>query len=230
MNKLPPEILVSIADHLTFTEKLELASVCKSYHEKLPQTTWYKQVTFKYLDEFNQAVEFFNKKGDVIKKTVSDLGLYYMDCNTFEIALQLPTLFPKVTSLVWKDNLERTEVTNRSPEETAYTAALQNWKNIESLVDRTLHLDIANDLLKSTHCDKLTCLEICFGGNHNDNVDGISFDSRNVLHDLIDPIHNAPSLECVHFDWATIGLQDLENLHKSLPRLKSLKLDTVVLF
>lgn len=74
MNKLPSEVLVSIADYLPLTEKLEFARVCKNWNDALSQTTVYKKLTFKALQNFTQAVELCNKK-QYIKESVQNLAI-----------------------------------------------------------------------------------------------------------------------------------------------------------
>lgn len=168
MEEFRDGILVSIADHLGLTQKLELALICKKFHEVLLQTNLYSKLTFKILDKFHQAVKLFNKKQN-IKQNVRDLALCYMRCDDrMELALLLLRLFLNITTLEWKDNLARKSIIDKEVEST-YDEALQQWKNIESLVDRLRHLDIATHLLRSYHCDRLTRLEVSFGEQKEEN-------------------------------------------------------------
>lgn len=74
--------------------------------------------------------------------------------------LSLPGLFPNITSLQWRiiHEFEKTEQVNKS----LGAQALQQRKNIQSLVDFTNHFSIALWLLEATRCDKLTRLQIKF--------------------------------------------------------------------
>lgn len=53
---------------------------------------------------------------------------------------------------------------------------------------------------------------------------------RDLLQDLIRNIHKAPSLENIIFKEKAIKLMDMEDLHTSLPKLKSVVLDGVSLY
>lgn len=87
------------------------------------------------------------------------------------------------------------------PNKLDYARALQQWKNIEYLVGRTQHLNIATHLLESTTCDKLTRLRISF-----DDYAPMAIEIyRNLLQDLIKNIYNAPSLEHVPSEKQQLG-------------------------
>lgn len=105
MSKLPAEILMSIADCLTFMGKLELAYACKTWYETLSPTNLYSNITFRNLEKLQQAIGLFNKN-QYTKQSVRVLGHNNMEYD-MELAVLLPALFPKITSLEWKDEGER---------------------------------------------------------------------------------------------------------------------------
>lgn len=102
-------------------------------------------------------MELFNKK-PYIRDNIHDLRIFDMEYD-MQIAVALPELFPKITSLEWRDEGERRFKTG-GPYKSIYASMLRKWSNIKLLVDRTNHLNIAIHLLDSTLCDKLTHLEI----------------------------------------------------------------------
>lgn len=105
MKELPGEILVLVVDYVTLTEKLEVACVCKNWLETLSQTTLYNKLTFKNLEKFNLTTELCNKKQNIIYN-MRDFGIFDMDYD-MQPVMALPALFPKITSLVWKDERRR---------------------------------------------------------------------------------------------------------------------------
>lgn len=220
--------MVAIAEHLTFAEKLKLAHVCKFCHEKLSNNTLYKKFIFKKLDKFNQAVDFFNKQEDTVKKTVRDFKVSCIDQSYMEITVQLSALFPKVTSLEWLSDLDRSRHVIDRLAEPAYVEDLHKWKGIECLKDYTWHLDIADDALKSTYCNALARLEARFGEEAY--VFGTPVRVQHISQELINHFHNAPSLQDVNFIYAAIRLVDFDKLHKNLPKLKNFILESALYY
>lgn len=228
MSKLPGEILVLLADYLTFTEKAKLERVCKSWNDILTQTTLYKQHIFKRWEGLDKTVELFNKKL-YIKQHVRDLVIFSMEYD-MQTVVALAILFPNITSLEWRDYLKRQCKAEGPSMKLIYAHTLQQWKNIESLIDCTNHLNIATHLLDNTKCDKLTRLHVAFDDHVilPQHCGRITYET--LLQDLLKNIHNAPSLEDAHFSGTAPKLMDMENLHISLPKLKSVFLDDVGLY
>jgi uncharacterized protein YxjI len=61
-----------LSNYLSFSDKLNLACVCKKWYEKLSQTTLYKKLVSRDMEEFDKAVELCNKK-NFVKQQVRDL-------------------------------------------------------------------------------------------------------------------------------------------------------------
>lgn len=135
-------------------------------------------------------------------------------------------LFPNITCLDSRSNVrDETEKVNGS----LYSQALAPWKSIESLADYTSHLNMATHLFNYTQCDKLTKLQMYFD-DYETTEDLSESLHRDLLQDLINNIHNAPSLEYISFSKTAIRLVDMENLHNSLPKLKSVVLGRVAIY
>lgn len=128
MKELPNEIVAAIANNLTFADELQFAHVCKSWFDGLSRTTLYNKLAFKNLEHFNQAKEFFNKKG-YIKQRVRHLGIFDMGYD-MQLVVALPLLFPKTTSLEWKNESRHEFVDPEERDESTYDQALQQWKDI----------------------------------------------------------------------------------------------------
>lgn len=182
----------------------------------------YKKLGFKSLEDFHHDVDLFNKKQH-IRQNVRNLSILNME-HDVHTASTLPTFFPKVTSLEWSKTFSyRYARDSEVRHKLVFVGALQQWKDIESLVDCTKHLNIATRLLESTQCDRLTLLKISLEDWDDDN----NIMHRNLLQELIDHIHNAPSLEHVSFNATAIRLSDMEKLRASLSKLNSVALQEV---
>lgn len=140
----------------------------------------------------------------------------------------LPTLFPKNAYLKWINDGDRGTL---GPSKVVYATVLQQWKDVECLVDYTKHLNIATHLLENTRCDKLTYLQISFNDSTLVTDVGASRKvmDRDLLQELIKNIHNAPSLVHVSFSKTAIKLIDMDNLHASLHQLEIIILESVYL-
>lgn len=88
---------------------------------------------------------------------------------------------------------------------------------------------MATHLFNYTQCDKLTKLQMYFD-DYETTEDLSESLHRDLLQDLINNIHNAPSLEYISFSKTAIRLVDMENLHNSLPKLKSVVLRRVAIY
>lgn len=153
--------------------------------------------------------------------------MYY----NLELVAELPELFPKITSLVWRDNVDDDSNgynTVRPPGE-IYDRSLDEWKHIESIVDHTNYLDIATHLIKLTQCDKLTRLDVSFKDYEEVEENGLfrKIVRRELLQEPAQTINNAPSLRDVKFSKTAVRLRDLEDLHANLPQLRNLVLTEV---
>lgn len=62
MNNLLTEVIVQIVSHLSLSEKHNLAIACKQLHNTLADTALYNTITFKNINQINQALELCAKK------------------------------------------------------------------------------------------------------------------------------------------------------------------------
>lgn len=61
MKKLPTEMIVEIASHLPFADKLSLACACKKLHDTTSENTLYSKLVFKDKLKLDQAMDFDGK-------------------------------------------------------------------------------------------------------------------------------------------------------------------------
>lgn len=222
MNKLPSEVIVEIASNLPLSDKLNLAFITKNVHKVLQETTLYESLTFKNIDQFNQAMNLCRKKN--FGHLVRNLHIKMMDC-TSEIIIGLPTVFPGVRHLYWggytSDRLPSVKFNTA-----LFSEMAENWiTNMESIFDYSCYLDLSTHLLETAACHRLTSIDISF----------FSFPlptniTYNKIRVLIASIHDAPSLERVTLKYTAIRLEDLEALHRSTPHLKLLNLDSIQIY
>lgn len=227
MSKLPTEIWVVITNYLFFTEKLQLTCACKKclkpYHN-----LHYMTPSLSGTSRNSNKLYSCAARSNTLEKNVRKLSLLGMMHYDMQVVLWLPTLFPKITSLEWTDKHEHEIGNTEEVGSPIFAQALQQWEDIESIVDSTYHLEIATHLLEITRCDRLTRLQIIFH-DYSDEEGHMSL-KRDILHGLLKNIHNAPSIECVTFKETAVRLEDMENLHNSLPKLKTVVLDEVSIY
>lgn len=105
-----------------------------------------------------------------------------------------------------------------------FKTVVQNWRNIESVIDYS-DLGLSTHLLDTTTCNQLTSIDISFF-----DIAYMSDMPRNKTRAFIASIHNAPSLTSITLSHTTIKREDLEALHKSTPNLKFVKLDEIRIY
>lgn len=141
-------------------------------------------------------------------------------------AISLGTLFPKISSIQLIDTYNDTEIgpTYEYELATAGKDSLASWKKqLESLKEWPVYMNVATCLLSTGLCNNLKNLEISF----RDYEEGLCH--REKLEELLKNIHNAPSLQQITFSETAININDMDSLHDSLPNLQKVKLDIVYL-
>lgn len=101
MNKLPTEVIVQIASHLSISNKLNLAGTNKRLHKILTEDNLYSSLVFKNTNQFNQAMDLNRKKA--FGHFVRNLRIKMMD-HISEVIIALPTVFPRVRRLYLNGN------------------------------------------------------------------------------------------------------------------------------
>lgn len=95
-----------------------------------------------------------------------------------QVLLAMPTLFPSLTFLVWRDNfngpnIERNIRRNVGPnigdaDTEQYNQTIRNWNNLEILADnRSRLISICTRLLASSACTRLTRLKITLNDDNS---------------------------------------------------------------
>lgn len=219
MNKLPTEVIVGIASHLSLSNRLNLACVRKKLHRAVTENIFYSKLVFRSIVQFYQSMDLCKRKE--FGHLVRDLRIKMEDHDS-QFIVSLPAVFPRIKYLNWSD---RTII---GPQAVAFNASFlcvmaKNWiNNIETIIDYSKYLDVSTHLLETATCNQLTRIDVSFFNYLESNVI-----ARNKTRALIANINNAPSLERITLGYTAIAIQDLEGLHGSAPNLKIVELASV---
>ncbi|KAG2207768.1 hypothetical protein INT47_011888 [Mucor saturninus] len=191
----------------------------------------YKQLDFCNINNFNKALDLFAIKPK-FGNHVESLTIQSCEIDIVSMFL-LPKQFPNTKHLYWWEDVREEEerIDNdisikNLPHPLIYRRELSKWNQLESVDIRTERLPFLTMLLESSLLDNLTSVTICFNPWHLDNY----FDRqtlpklRPIVKSFISNIKNAPSLKLLAMECAVLDLSDMEELHASVPKLKSLEL------
>lgn len=231
MSILSTEILIPIFLQISISDKLECILVCKRWYIILTENVLYKQLQFSNMDDFNKAIDLLEKK-PYISNSVESLTVKKCEIDTVSIFL-MPRQFPNIKALSWKENIRPTEERLKHdisikhlPSPYIYRRELKRWNQLESIDIELERLPFLTMLLESSSFNNLTFIRICFKPWHLSNY----FDTQTLskirpnVKSLINTIKNAPSLEHLIMECSVLDLDDMEELHASLPKLKKLLL------
>lgn len=227
MDRLPAEIFEEITSHLSINNRLECIRVCKHWHEAISSFNLFDEITFQRRQKKELAL--FNKEKD-LGQQVHHLSVSHLDMYSDSL-ISLIECLPRLTTLKWKEadfNDLKEEIV---PPHDVLLQSLPNWKNLEHIVDSTVHLAITARLLES--CTSKYLKYLCVSPRKLAWLDiGTSgtLYKQPELKSLLSHIQNAPILEEICLSSTAIVLTSMEELHSKLPYLKSVTLDNVPLY
>lgn len=213
MNKLPKEIFIQITSYLSTFDKLKCILVCKLWRHTLSLSNLYENIEFKRVNTFQQASTLFTN-GQDLGKRVNSLKITHLD---LYLKLQLLSeLFPNLKHLSWIDynNSVNTRHLHHAP---------GKWKRLQQIDETITLFSISTYLLEFNSFNNLKNINICFRTiRSSDNAPTVQ-----LCKELVNHIHNAPSLEQLILSYAVICLIDLEKIHAGATRLKRIALISV---
>lgn len=235
MKELPTEVFIPVISLLTTSDKLECLLVCRRWHSCITENLLYKELYFnKNTTKLYDAVGLFldNKKGSVVRKLVIDNC--ELDVHTI---LSLPRYFPNLRDFQWTEDSDfpwdiikkpTANMTYYYPPARIYSKYLNQWKS--TLVKISTNIEstpLVTMLLSSATFTDLTSISVSFQrslinlGLNNASVAKII----PLVKQLINTIGNAPALETLHLYYLVIDLDDMEELHRAVPKLETLYME-----
>ncbi|KAI7878386.1 uncharacterized protein EV154DRAFT_568924 [Mucor mucedo] len=231
MNTLPTQILITIFLHVKKNDRLQCILVCKKWFTLITENVLYENLQFRNIDIFDKAIDLFDKQ-PAFGSHVESLTIQSCDIDMMSV-FSMPRYFPNLKFLDWKEDIRPTEErlrndlsTKELPRSLVYQRELRKWNQLESIDVRLEKLPFLTMLLESSSLDSLTSVKISFKPWHVDDRFGSEtmIKLRPIVKSLISNIKSAPSLELLVMKCAVLDLSDMEELHASVPKLKSLDL------
>lgn len=139
----------------------------------------------------------------------------------------LPAVFQGVQYLEFKEGPDRMTSQGRQMNPHLFSIILQNWANVERIVDSSARKNVSTRFLESIQFIHLKHLELrCI--NPQEDISPLQRYERAQA--LVNNIHNAPSLEKLLFAYGSLKINDLEIVHDKLPNLAYLELENNILY
>jgi hypothetical protein len=225
MNKLPTGVFERITSYLSFADKLNCACVNKNWNKRMFENTLYRILIFRSKEIFDQAVNLLTTKD--FGKYVRSLIVDDMDYS-LQVLLSLPTLFPNLVTLYWRDHKPHNSRRNiEDVNAMTYTQIAEQWANLETLVDLSSLISISTLLPKSFTFSKLTGYD-CFINDYTNSGNGIKVWSSEKLKDLVNNIQNVIAIRELTLRETSIELSDIQILQSGLRQLKEITLGILV--
>ncbi|KAI8890080.1 hypothetical protein K501DRAFT_328832 [Backusella circina FSU 941] len=219
---LPIEVVLEIAHYLDFTDKISLISTCRRIHDVIAKTSLYVDLDLlPYKDDTQDIIKLFESKrleGSQVR-TLRFKARYLSD---HQLLSRLSTIFPNVTRIINRKEASYSPYRLRI-DNSSIQYSMQRWINtIEKYNMFSDWYDILPALRHHIFL-KLTELKLGYAFDFKNKV--VGFDPLCFL-----PfIKNAPLLTTLRLWNCNINLAFLEEIHKSCPHMKTLKLENMVI-
>lgn len=133
MNRLPAEIVLDIASHLSLSDKLNLVLVSKQLHKTISESNIYKELVFKNEAQFEEAMGVLDDNRQIAQQ------VRHLVLGNMEFGGQLVSnLLMVLTRLQFLEIQGRI----RDTQQQSFRMMANEWKNLERIIQSNLYGDI----------------------------------------------------------------------------------------
>lgn len=214
MSNLPKEILYLVNTYLNVSDRLCCVKVCKYWHDVFSYALR-DTLLLNSPQKFDKTFMTFHARR-TLGFQISTLILQECDLEEFTF-LSLPDLFPRVSTLVWKSDLECKSCYRGTAIE-----QLKKWKYLESIDLTAAKFNIMFLLFNEPLFTKLSCLTVRYNNPYCRSNIGL-------LDPLIGRLKHIPALTSLSLDNFAVDIAILESIHNAANNLTTLILENMFL-